>query len=120
MDALAVQYARELSRGGIETSIIVPGAFTRGTNYFAHAGRPADKARAADYEAGPYSGLARQVEEAFRKIVPEDADPGKVAGAIACIVETPFGERPFRVTSIRSMTARLWPSLSLTACAKRY
>jgi NAD(P)-dependent dehydrogenase (short-subunit alcohol dehydrogenase family) len=31
MDALAVQYARELSRWGIETSIIVPGAFSRGT-----------------------------------------------------------------------------------------
>src|ERR1700751_4202040 len=38
MDALAVQYARELSRWGIETSIVVPGAFTRGTNHFANAG----------------------------------------------------------------------------------
>src|SRR6202041_1045937 len=40
MDALAVVYARELTRWGIETSIIVPGAFTGGTNHFAHAGRP--------------------------------------------------------------------------------
>jgi NAD(P)-dependent dehydrogenase (short-subunit alcohol dehydrogenase family) len=47
MDALAVIYARELTRWGIETSIIVPGAFTGGTNHFAHAGSPADKARAA-------------------------------------------------------------------------
>ena len=46
MDALAVQYARELSRWGIETSIVVPGAFTKGTNHFAHSGRPADEARA--------------------------------------------------------------------------
>jgi NAD(P)-dependent dehydrogenase (short-subunit alcohol dehydrogenase family) len=45
MDAMAVVYARELSRWGIETSIIVPGAFTGGTNHFAHAGSPADKAR---------------------------------------------------------------------------
>ena len=52
MDALAVVYARELARWGIETSIIVPGAFTGGTNHFAHAGRPADTARAAEYEAG--------------------------------------------------------------------
>jgi NAD(P)-dependent dehydrogenase (short-subunit alcohol dehydrogenase family) len=52
MDALAVVYARELTRWGIETSIIVPGAFTGGTNHFAHAGSPADKARAAEYEAG--------------------------------------------------------------------
>ena len=28
LDAIAVQYARELSRWGIETSIVVPGAFT--------------------------------------------------------------------------------------------
>ena len=53
MDALAVQYARELALWGIETSIIVPGAFTKGTNHFAHAGTPADKARVAEYEAGP-------------------------------------------------------------------
>src|SRR3984893_8678305 len=52
MDALAVIYARELTRWGIETSIIVPGAFTGGTNHFANAGSPADKARAAEYEAG--------------------------------------------------------------------
>ena len=48
MDALAVQYARELSRWGIETSIVVPGAFTKGTNHFAHSGRPADEARLAE------------------------------------------------------------------------
>jgi NAD(P)-dependent dehydrogenase (short-subunit alcohol dehydrogenase family) len=97
MDALAVQYARELSRWGIETSIVVPGAFTRGTNHFAHAGHPADEARAAEYEAGPYAGFAQQIQTAFGKIVPENADPGAVAGAIANIVDTPFGERPFRV-----------------------
>jgi len=38
VDALAVCYAAELNRRGIETSIIVPGAFTSGTNHFAHAG----------------------------------------------------------------------------------
>jgi NAD(P)-dependent dehydrogenase (short-subunit alcohol dehydrogenase family) len=97
MDALAVQYARELSRWGIETSIVVPGAFTRGTNHFAHAGHPADEARAAEYEKGPYAGFAQQIQTAFGKIVPANADPGAVAGAIASIVDTPFGERPFRV-----------------------
>ena len=40
MDALAVLYARELARWGIETSIVVPGAFTKGTNHFAHSGSP--------------------------------------------------------------------------------
>src|SRR6202050_4551038 len=42
MDALAVIYARELTLWGIETSIVVPGAFTGGTNHFAHSGRPSD------------------------------------------------------------------------------
>src|SRR5258705_12501953 len=41
MDALAVVSARELTRWGIETSIIVPGAFTGGTNHSAPPGRPA-------------------------------------------------------------------------------
>src|SRR3981189_5413 len=48
-DAMAVQYARELALWGIETSIIVPGAFTGGTNHFAHSGRPADQQRAGEY-----------------------------------------------------------------------
>ena len=97
MDALAVQYARELSRWGIETSIVVPGAFTKGTNHFAHSGRPADEARLAEYEAGPYKGFGEEVQKAFAAIVPEDADVAGVADAIVDIVNTPFGKRPFRV-----------------------
>ena len=97
MDALAVQYARELSRWGIETSIVVPGAYTRGTNHFANSGRPADTARVAEYEAGPYAGFAEQIQSALGRIVPQDADPHAVADAIVDIVDKPFGERPFRV-----------------------
>jgi len=44
MDSLAVSYAGELARWGVETSIVVPGAFTKGTEHFAHAGAPADEA----------------------------------------------------------------------------
>jgi NAD(P)-dependent dehydrogenase (short-subunit alcohol dehydrogenase family) len=97
MDALAVQYARELSRWGIETSIVVPGAFTKGTNHFAHSGRPADEARLAEYEAGPYRGFGEEVQKAFAAIVPDDADVAGVADAIVDIVNRPFGKRPFRV-----------------------
>jgi NAD(P)-dependent dehydrogenase (short-subunit alcohol dehydrogenase family) len=98
MDALAVQYARELARFGIETSIIVPGAFTRGTNHFAHAGQPADGARLAEYEeSGPYEGFGAKVQEAFAAIVPQDADPSGVARRIVEIVGSPVGKRPFRV-----------------------
>ena len=97
MDAMAVVYARELSRWGIETSIIVPGAFTNGTNHFARSGRPADEARVAEYEAGPYAGFGEQVQQAFAAIVPPDADASAVADAIVGVVDTPFGKRPFRV-----------------------
>ena len=97
MDALAAVYARELTRWGIETSIIVPGAFTGGTNHFAHAGAPADKARVAEYEAGPYAGFADQVRKGFSSIVPADVDVVTVADAIVKTVDTPFGKRPFRV-----------------------
>jgi len=97
MDSLAVVYARELTRWGIETSIIVPGAFTSGTNHFANAGAPADKARAEEYEAGPYKNFADDVLKGFSSIVPPDADVAAVAQAIAKVVDTPFGKRPFRV-----------------------
>jgi len=97
MDSLAVLYARELARWGIETTIIVPGAFTKGTNHFAHSGRPADQARAAEYEAGPYRGFAEQVQKAFAAIVPDDADAGGVADRIVSVVDAPFDKRPFRV-----------------------
>jgi len=68
MDAMAVQYARELTLWGIETSIVVPGAFTGGTNHFAHSGTPADKARAAEYDAGPYKGYGKKIQEALPRL----------------------------------------------------
>jgi NAD(P)-dependent dehydrogenase (short-subunit alcohol dehydrogenase family) len=97
MDALAVQYSRELARWGIETTLVVPGAFTKGTNHFAHSGRPADEARAAEYEAGPYKNFAADVQKAFAAIVPDDADPSGVAALIVEAVNAPRGKRPFRV-----------------------
>jgi NAD(P)-dependent dehydrogenase (short-subunit alcohol dehydrogenase family) len=97
MDALAVAYSRELTRWGIETSIIVPGAFTEGTNHFARAGSPDDWTVLHEYEAGPYAGLGSQVREALEAIVPPDADASAVAHAVVTVVDTPFGQRPFRV-----------------------
>ena len=97
MDSLAVSYASELSRWGIETSIIVPGAFTKGTNHFAHAGSPADVTRAAEYNDGPYAGVAEQALKGLASLEPADADVSAVADAIVRVVDTPFGKRPFRI-----------------------
>jgi NAD(P)-dependent dehydrogenase (short-subunit alcohol dehydrogenase family) len=96
MDSLAVSYAGELARWGIETAIMVPGAFTKGTNHFAHSGSPADKARAAEYDEGPYAGLPDQTLKGLASLEPADADAGAVAEAIVRVVGMPFGKRPFR------------------------
>ncbi|WP_046656776.1 SDR family NAD(P)-dependent oxidoreductase [Lysobacter capsici] len=97
MDSLAVSYAGELARWGIESSIVVPGAFTSGTNHFAHAGTPADSARLADYDTGPTAGFGEEILRKLAGSVPEDADVASVADAIVAIVGTPYGRRPFRV-----------------------
>lgn len=97
MDSMAVSYAGELARWGIETSIVMPGAFTKGTNHFLHSGKPADTARQAEYDQGAYAGFAEESLRRLAELEPADADVGAVAEAIVQIVDTPFGHRPFRV-----------------------
>jgi NAD(P)-dependent dehydrogenase (short-subunit alcohol dehydrogenase family) len=97
MDALAVSYSTELALWGIETTIMVPGAFTKGTNHFAHSGKPGDAARVAEYEAGPYAGIAEKALKGLAGLEPADADPAEVARQIVRVVDLPFGNRPFRV-----------------------
>jgi NAD(P)-dependent dehydrogenase (short-subunit alcohol dehydrogenase family) len=97
MDALAVSYSTELALWGVETTIMVPGAFTKGTNHFAHSGKPSDTARVAEYEAGPYAGIADRALRGLAGLEPADADPLEVAREIVRIVDLPFGKRPFRV-----------------------
>jgi hypothetical protein len=96
MDSLAVSYAGELARWGVETSIVVPGSFTSGTNHFAHAGHPADSEVEAAYET-KYAGLMDQVGAKLAALAPADADASQVSDEIARIVALPRGERPFRV-----------------------
>src|SRR3984893_870701 len=97
MDAMAVSYAGELARWNIETTIVVPGAFTSGTNHVAHAGSPEDKARVKEYESGPTANLTKQIMKGFELTAAPDADVLDVAKAIVKIVDMPFGTRPFRV-----------------------
>ncbi len=94
MDSLAVTLAYEIARFGIETSIVVPGAFTRGTDHFPSAGKPADAATAAAY--GRYDGLMDQIGAKLSALTPEHADPQAVADEIVRIVGLPAGQRPMR------------------------
>ncbi|NAZ86879.1 SDR family NAD(P)-dependent oxidoreductase [Kineococcus indalonis] len=95
-DSLAVSYAAELARFGVDTVIVVPGSFTTGTNHFAHAGSAADERVAAQYEA-EYAGLLGHVGEKLAEISPPDADPAEVARRVAAVVGMAKGTRPFRV-----------------------
>jgi NAD(P)-dependent dehydrogenase (short-subunit alcohol dehydrogenase family) len=95
-DALAVSYAAELSRFGIETTIAIPGSFTTGTNHFAHAGHAADEQVTAEYDE-VYGGIMDEVSAKLASLAPSDADPEEVARAVVRVVDTPKGERPFRI-----------------------
>ena len=94
MDSLAVSLSYEVARFGIETAIMVPGAFTRGTEHFPSAGKPRDAARAAAYAR--YDGVLDQVAERLDALTPPDADPQAVADELVRIVGLPRGRRPFR------------------------
>ncbi|MDQ4054697.1 MAG: SDR family oxidoreductase [Actinomycetota bacterium] len=96
MDALAVSYAAELARFGIETSIVVPGSFTTGTRHFVNAGHAEDTAIAAAYDE-EYAGLMDTVSQRLADLAPSDQDPAGVSRAILRLVDTPKGKRAFRV-----------------------
>ncbi len=102
-DALAVSYAAEVSRFGIDSTIIVPGSFTSGTNHYAHAGHPADTAVSDAYEKDA-PGQMEDLLGAQAKLSPADADPQEVARQIVQVIGLPKGERPFRVYIDRRRT----------------
>ncbi|MEZ0110796.1 NAD(P)-dependent dehydrogenase (short-subunit alcohol dehydrogenase family) [Catenulispora sp. EB89] len=96
MDALAESYAAEVIRYGIDTVIVVPGAYPAGTNHFAHAGLPADTERAADYDAA-YGQLRDEMAARLAGLFPAGRTVDEVAEAIVDVVDLPAGQRPFRV-----------------------
>lgn len=98
MEQLAVSYAAEVARFGIESALIVPGAFTTGTNHFQHAMKPQDADVASAYANGPASDLEAKILESTRRLEPADADPTEVGRAVLRVVQAPYGKRPFRTT----------------------
>ncbi|WP_010164841.1 SDR family NAD(P)-dependent oxidoreductase [Sphingomonas sp. PAMC 26617] len=98
MDSLAVSYAGEVSRWGIESVIVSPGVYTTGTSHFAHADHPADTARAAEYANGPTRELGDQAMKGDEAVQTDDMDPADIGREIVRLVAMPYGKRPFRVT----------------------
>lgn len=95
-DALAVVTSYEVSRFGIETSIVMPGAITQGTNHFPGASGASDERVRAQYaELDPL--LARTHEATEQLFEPgTTADPQGVADEIARILSLTRGRKPFR------------------------
>lgn len=97
-DALAEVMSFEVAPFGIESVIVVPGAFTEGTEHFAHANTPADAATAADY--GELNEVAASMGARLDEI--DLANGGRlgvsaVGDAVRHLLELPHGERPARV-----------------------
>jgi NAD(P)-dependent dehydrogenase (short-subunit alcohol dehydrogenase family) len=98
MDSLAVTYAGELARWGVESVILSPGVYTTGTNHFAHAEEPDDKKREAEYANGPTRQLGEQAKKGDENVQAGDMDPAEIGRAIVRLVAIPYGKRPFRIT----------------------
>lgn len=94
MDSLAGSLALEVSRFGIETVIVSPGAFTTGTEHFPKASPPGDADRAAAYAC--YDDVTSSIADRLSALMPDDAHPQVVAEAVLELVNMPHGTRPFR------------------------
>jgi NAD(P)-dependent dehydrogenase (short-subunit alcohol dehydrogenase family) len=95
-DALATTTAYEVSQFGIETTIVMPGAFTRGTEHFPNASHASDDATTRAYAA--LDSLVSRYEDATERLCGPgvDADPVAVAAEITRILARPVGTKPFR------------------------
>jgi len=97
-DALAEVMAFEVSRLGIESVIVVPGAFTSGTEHFAHAHGPASRSVVAQYGDLPkvIDTLGGRLE-AIEATNGGALDVSAVGDAVRQVLELPHGERPARI-----------------------
>jgi NAD(P)-dependent dehydrogenase (short-subunit alcohol dehydrogenase family) len=110
-DALAQVTAYEVAPYGIETVIVMPGAFTRGTNHFAHASGPADQSVTAEYaDLDHYVASYGEATEGL--FAPgSDPDPASVAAEVARVLALPIGQKPrrtivdFTQSSVERVTA---------------
>ena len=95
-DALAITTAYEVSQFGIETTIVLPGPFTHGTEHFPNASHASDQDVTAAYSA--LDPLVARNEDATNGMFDPavSADPAAVATEITRILSLPTGKKPFR------------------------
>jgi NAD(P)-dependent dehydrogenase (short-subunit alcohol dehydrogenase family) len=96
LEALASNYRVELSTFGIENCIVEPGGFP--TAFAENLMKPSDNSQEASY--GGFAHAPEKMGENFENVLKQNPqqDPQKVADTIVALIETPFGEKPFRTT----------------------
>ena len=99
MDSLAQSYARELHPWGIETTIVLPGVFTSGTNHFTDAMQPGFPETAKEYEEGPTKGVSEQNMKGTASVVPPGIEPSLVADVVVEAARAPRGKKPYRLAA---------------------
>jgi NAD(P)-dependent dehydrogenase (short-subunit alcohol dehydrogenase family) len=99
LDALAESTAWDIAAYGIETTILMPGVFTVGTEHFAKAAMPADKERSSEY--GLVAPFVQSSGEDTSRLFGGDAptDPQIVADEVVRVVNLPAGSRPRRTVA---------------------
>lgn len=94
LESLAEGYRAELSGYGVESCIVEPGGFP--TGFMGAMIIPSDKDRLRQYgEMADLPATSLNGYVAYVKSIPEQR-PERVAEAVTALVETPYGEKPFR------------------------
>jgi NAD(P)-dependent dehydrogenase (short-subunit alcohol dehydrogenase family) len=96
LEAMAENYRVELSTFGIENCIIEPGGYP--TAFMENLLKPSDDSQASSY--GDFAKFPEQMFGNFENVLKSNPqqDPQRVADAFAELIETPYGEKPFRTT----------------------
>lgn len=94
VEALAENYRAELSGFGIDSAIVEPGGYP--TSFMDALMKPSDHSR--DEEYGDFLHAPKQMAEGFEAALKSNPgqNPQDVADAVAQLINTPVGERPFR------------------------
>lgn len=117
-EALAEVFGFEVGQFGIDTVIMVPGAFTQGTEHFAHSSGPSDRAVVDQYGSLPsrMAGVPARLAEIDALHGGGPADVRAVGAALVEVLRTPPQRRPRRWSSTvstrasRTSTRRARPS----------
>ena len=96
-DVLAEVMHYENTRYGIDTVIVQPGAYTSGTNHFAHAVQAQDDRVTKEYDR--INDLPPKLADRLDDLIEPDArtDIAEVAEKIRDAIALPKGQRPFRI-----------------------